>query len=194
MQRIFNPFFTTREPGKGAGLGLSVCYGIVSEHGGRIWAESEYGKGATFFVELPVTTKSPKPIMSPTGREGTLEHSIKIIVVDDDETVRTYISRALTNEGYLIDSASTAREALDKIRNNRYSLILLDIKMPDMDGKELYNKITEIATSIARRIVFITGDIMGSDTQKFFEDTQASYITKPFDSGQLKEIINLLVP
>jgi two-component system NtrC family sensor kinase len=186
MDKIFDPFFTTREVGQGTGLGLSLCYGIVNEHKGKIYAESKPGKGATFIVELPVVTEValPKPA-EPVVKKSKKAVKARILVVDDEQMVRDFINRVLTGEGHKIDTVDNAADALKKIESQKYNLILMDIKMPGMNGVGLYKSIQEISKSLAQRIVFTTGDVMGADTEKFLSEAKVARIDKPFDAEQL---------
>jgi PAS domain S-box-containing protein len=191
LERIFDPFFTTREIGQGTGLGLSLCYGIVAEHNGKIYAESKLGKGATFIMELPVITEAEQPKPSePVVEEPEKVAKAKILVVDDEQVIRDFVKRVLAGEGYEVETVNNAGDALKKIEGKRYNLVLIDIKMPGMDGMELYKRIQKIARSLARRVVFITGDIMGTATEKFLSETKAAHIDKPFNAEQLSREIN----
>jgi PAS domain S-box-containing protein len=188
MNRIFDPFFTTREVGQGTGLGLSLSYGIVAEHKGKIYVESKLGKGATFVVELPIVTefeplKPPEPVVE---EEPERAIQAKILVVDDEQVVRDLVKRVLADEGYEVDTEDNADDALKRIESKRYNLILLDVKMPGISGVELYGSIQKIARSLARRVVFITGDVMAEDTEKFLSETKALHIAKPFTAEQLR--------
>jgi len=187
MDRIFDPFFTTREVGQGTGLGLSLCYGIIAEHNGKIYAESKPGKGATFIVELPVVTEAelPEPV-EPVVEESEKVTKARILMVDDEQVVRELVKRVLGGEGYEVDTIDNAADALKMIADQRYNLILLDIKMPGMDGAELYRRIQKIAKSLARRVVFITGDIVSAATEKFLSETKVARIDKPFTAEQLR--------
>ncbi|MDD5313574.1 MAG: PAS domain S-box protein [Dehalococcoidia bacterium] len=193
LERIFDPFFTTRQVGQGTGLGLSVCYGIVSEHNGRIFAESKQGKGATFIVELPITTKDKQlefpETAAPEQRKAT---GAKILVVDDEPVVREFISKVLTEEGHQVDTVDNAEDALEMVRGKTYRIILLDIKMPGMSGIELFKRFQKMTPSLARKVVFVTGDVMGARTTAFLSKANSPYITKPFTAGQLNIEINRL--
>jgi CheY-like chemotaxis protein len=194
MDRIFDPFFTTREVGQGTGLGLSVCHGIITEHGGRIYAQSQLGKGATFIIELPMVTEPEQLILAePTAKEPQKMAKSKILVVDDEPMVRQVLTKVLTEEGHAVEAVGNADDALKMISNKRYSLILLDIKMPGMSGTELYQRIQKIASSLAKRVVFITGDATAADTQDFLAQTKVHYIKKPFDINKLKKEIDHLL-
>jgi CheY-like chemotaxis protein len=190
LERIFDPFFTTREVGQGTGLGLSICHGIIAEHDGRMWAESKPDKGATFIVELPIVTEARQLEMAePAAKEPQKAPRAKILVVDDEPSTLEFLSRLLTNEGHEVEAVSNAAEALEMIKNKRYGLILLDIRMPGVSGIELYRRMQKIALSLVKRVMFITGDVMGADTEAFLSRTKAPYLTKPFDVNQLKNRI-----
>jgi signal transduction histidine kinase/FixJ family two-component response regulator len=193
LMRIFDPFFSTREIGKGTGLGLSICHGIVAEHGGRIWAESKLSKGATFIVELPVVAEEKPPRRTKVASKLQRATKGKILVVDDEPVVRRLLSQILTEEGHEVEATDDGKDALNRIKSNRYNLILLDMKLPGMSGSELYGRVKEIAESLAQRVVFITGDVMGVDTEVFLARTGIPYIHKPFDVEQLKAEIGRLL-
>jgi PAS domain S-box-containing protein len=194
LGRIFNPFFTTREVGRGTGLGLSVCHGIISEHKGRIWAESTLGRGTTFILELPIVTKDKQSIpLEPTVEKPKKVTKAKILVIDDEPSIRQLVSRVLSKEGHEVETADNAEDALAMIKSKRYSLILLDIKTPGIGGIKLYKQLQEIASSLAKRVVFVTGDVMNKRSTDFLNKTKARYIMKPFDTEQLKTDINRIL-
>jgi PAS domain S-box-containing protein len=194
LGKIFNPFFTTREVGRGTGLGLSVCHGIISEHKGRIWAESTLGRGATFIIELPIITEDKQPISpEPTLEKPKEVPRAKILVVDDEPSIRQLVSRVLSKEGHEVEAVDNAEDALERIKSKRYSLILLDIKTPGIGGIKLYKQLQEIAASLAKRVVFVTGDVMNKRSTDFLNKAKAPYIIKPFDTEQLKRDINRIL-
>jgi len=191
IDRIFDPFFTTREVGQGTGLGLSICQGIIAEHGGQIYVKSKPGKGATLIVEVPVVSMAEQLELFKTDvDEPRKVAKARILVVDDEPTNLQYLSDVLAGEGHEVETVDIAADALKKIEEGGYDLVLLDIKMPGMSGIELYKRIQKVAPSLVDRVVFITGDVMGVDTTDFLFKTGASYITKPFKAGQLKGTIN----
>jgi PAS domain S-box-containing protein len=191
LDKIFNPFFTTKEVGKGTGLGLSICHGIITHHQGRIYAQSQPGKGATFVVELPIVADPSQPGRAEVNKkEPGKPRGAKILVVDDEAAILTFLNRLLTECGHSVETINNADTALKRLRTERYSLVLLDIKLPGMSGIELYHHIEEIAPALARRVIFITGDVMESSTRSFLEKTGVPYITKPLDIEVLKKTIN----
>ena len=193
LGKIFDPFFTTKQAGEGTGLGLSLCHGIITEHNGQIYAESEPGKGTTFIIELPAVAEEKEEELTGPADEPVKTAGARILVVDDEPTVLEFLSHLLAAEGHQVDTVDNSSDALEMIKSRRYSLILSDIKLPDMSGIELYQHIKKIAPSLTRRVVFITGDVTGSDTRKFLTENKAPYITKPFDIKQLKEELNRIL-
>ncbi len=114
----------------------------------------------------------------------------KILVVDDEPAVRGFLTKLLVGKGHEVDSVGSASDALTMIKSGRYGVILLDVKMPGMSGNELYKRVQKIAKSLAKRIVFVTGDTMGIDTKDFLARTGAHYISKPIDVENLMQAIN----
>ena len=192
LQKIFEPFFTTGEIGQGTGLGLSLCHGIVTEHNGKIYAESTLGKGTEFTVELPVggrlVEKSSEP-QAPTEQVGDIRRTkrAKILVVDDEESILHLLSNTLVEEGYIVETADNAEDALQRLNGRKYEAILLDIRLPGMSGIELYNILEDMDKSLVKRVILITGDILDSSTEAFMSSRKATYLTKPFDENLLKE-------
>jgi len=191
LDKIFNPFFTTKEVGKGTGLGLSICHGIITQHQGRIYAESELGKGATFVIELPIVAEPAQAGKARvTKKELQKPRGAKILVVDDEAAILTFLHRLLTDMGHSVETINNADTALERLNTERYSLILLDIKLPGMSGIELYQQIEKIAPALTRRVMFITGDVMEGTTRSFLEEAGVPHITKPIDIEELKKMMN----
>jgi signal transduction histidine kinase/CheY-like chemotaxis protein len=194
LDKIFDPFFTTKSAGEGTGLGLSICHGIIKAHNGRVYAKSKLGKGATFFVELPIVTEPEQlKFAEVPGEELGRVTRARIMVLDDEPGVCQFLSQALTEEGHNVETINNASVALERLKHEGYDLILLDIKMPGMDGIEFYKQVKKIASSLQRRVVFITGDIMSPNIQNFLNKTKAYYLSKPFDVEQLKKDINQIL-
>jgi CheY-like chemotaxis protein len=193
LERIFEPFFTTRAVGEGTGLGLSLCHGIVLGHKGRIYAKSKLGEGATFIVELPVVAKEAPTGSPESGDKAKKATRARILVVDDELAIRQLLSEELTDEGHYVDTAESAGEALYKLQNNNYGLILLDVRLRGMSGIKLYQLMGKMPRRLAKRVVFITGDVIGTDTREFLSETKATYISKPFSVAQLRKDVNRML-
>jgi len=191
LDKVFNPFFTTREVGDGTGLGLSICHGIITQHNGRIYAQSELGKGATFVVELPIVTKTGQLEKAEAVQEAPRQcRGAKILVVDDEKSILDFLKRLLTGQGYQVETVDGTRAALTRLRRERYDLILLDIKLPGKGGIWLHRHIEAMDPALAHRVLFITGDVMETTTREFLDKTKVRYIAKPLNLEQLKRDIN----
>jgi PAS domain S-box-containing protein len=154
--QIFEPFFTTKEKGKGTGLGLSMVVGIVQQSGGTVWVYSEPGKGTTFKIYLPITEQTEPTVSQapPAPRPGGSE---TILLVEDEPQVRTIARGILTRAGYTVLDAENGVAALKLVGgiNTPIDLVLTDLVMPEMNGRELVEKLTKIRPSI--KVLFMSG-------------------------------------
>ena len=194
IDRIFDPFFTTKEVGKGTGLGLSVCLGIVTAHGGNLYVESEKSKGAAFIIELPISVAEEidaeeEIVVAENSHRHRRKTSYSILIVDDEPGIRDILTRILSEIGYRTEGASDARSALTKIAENGYDLCIIDLKMPRISGRRLYEIIAERHPSAAEKVIFITGDTITPATQKFLDSTERPYLTKPFNPRVVVELV-----
>lgn len=181
--KIFDPFFTTKEVGKGTGLGLTVAYAIVQEHGGRIRLESMANRGASFFVELPVTGVKLAPTAAPTPEGQTSGGSV--LVVEDEAALAAAVTDALRDAGYVVDRAGDGEEALAKVSASTFDAVICDLKMPRLDGKAFYRILSASSPGLARRVVFVTGDVAGTDAEQFLEQSGCRWLAKPFRLADL---------
>ncbi len=118
---------------------------------------------------------------------------IKGLVIDDEEIILIYLKRLLSTWGYAADTINASQEAIDKIKKQDYHFILLDLKMPNINGELLYNMIAELKPYIVNRIIIITGDIANKSTASFLYETKAPILTKPIDSDKLKNTIDKII-
>jgi len=191
--KIFAPFFTTKDVGTGTGLGLSICYGIIRQHGGDIWADSIQGEGVTFHIELPILAPQVELDFFPQPSSPKLTSTRHILVVDDEPHIRNLLRRSLESERYMVDLANDGEEAWGKLGNLRYDCILLDLKMPRMSGRELYQLIHQTDEALSRKVIFISGDTVNQATHKFISRTGKPLVTKPFQLEELRSHIAKLV-
>jgi two-component system NtrC family sensor kinase len=186
--KIFDPFFTTKEVGKGTGLGLTVAYAIVQEHGGRIRLESHPSSGASFYVELPVTgTKLPPVPLTAAKPRDAAEAAAggSILVVEDEASLASAVVDALSDAGYQVDHAADGEMALEKINAQSFDAVICDLKMPRLDGKAFYRALEAAAPGLAKRVIFVTGDVAGTDAEGFLEESGCRWLAKPFRLGDL---------
>ncbi len=155
QERIFDPFYTTKEQGRGTGLGLATVYGIVKQHRGYIWVYSEVGRGTTFRVYVPVSGGVEKGEPEAGGFKGVPGGSETILVVDDQEDVRRLVADVLAALGYHALTAAGGEDALRAIADNRVDLVVSDVIMPGMTGPMLAERIKEISPET--RVVFMSG-------------------------------------
>jgi PAS domain S-box-containing protein len=156
-ERIFEPFFTTKEKGKGTGLGLSVVYGIVKQSGGAITVESEPGKGSRFRLLLPAVAAAPDAVDAPTPFVDGQQGHETILVAEDEEGVRGFVSNVLRSGGYTVLEAANGREALE-IAGRRLEpihLLLSDVVMPEVGGVELAERFSVARPEAA--VLMMTG-------------------------------------
>jgi len=184
--RVFDPFYTTKEVGKGTGLGLSVAYAIVQEHGGRIWLASERGAGASFFVELPVIGSQLQPTKPvPVAISLDAFKGLRALVVEDEPALATAVAEALGDAGFVVQRAGDGEEGLTRLTEGAFDLIVCDLKMPRIDGMQFYRAMAAATPTLARRVIFVTGAVAGTEAERFLEETGCRWLSKPFRLGDL---------
>ncbi|WGI20505.1 ATP-binding protein [Amylibacter sp. IMCC11727] len=195
LEKIFEPFFSTKDVGEGTGLGLSMAYGIVKQTGGFIFADSEVGKGSEFTILLPAHEGTSAPVEPKTDtRTGapTSLNGLSVLLVEDEAPVRTFASRALAMQGVRITEADSAEVALEKLSDPDLfvDIIVTDVVMPGMDGP------TWVAQAKADRpdvkVIFVSGYAEESFTTKYGEISNARFLPKPFSLKQLIEMVREL--
>jgi PAS domain S-box-containing protein len=200
--KVFDPFFTTKEVGQGTGLGLTVAYAIAREHGGRIWLESRSAgapgakadrtgsvtTGTSFFVELPISGQHLNPPAARAAQQPiSLEafKGLRVLVVEDEPALAQAVAEALSDAGFKVDRAGDGEEGLTRLTEANYDLIVCDLKMPRIDGMQFYRAMAAATPGLARRVIFVTGDVAGTDAERFLEETGCRWLSKPFRLGDL---------
>jgi two-component system, cell cycle sensor histidine kinase and response regulator CckA len=192
--RIFEPFFSTKEVGMGTGLGLSTVYGIIKQTGGFIYVDSDVGKGTTFRIFLPRHVLTPDEIFSVPGhapvaeaaRPAPADHTGQgtILLVEDEEGLRGLNARGLASRGYTVCEASNGAEALALIEEGQQvDLVVSDVVMPEMDGPTLLKELRKRDPEL--KIIFVSGYAEEAFAKNLPEGGQFAFLAKPFTLKQL---------
>ncbi len=190
LKRIFEPFFTTKKEGEGTGLGLSAAYGIIKEHNGFIKVESDHGVGTTFKILLPIyecMEEEKENCSESTRGQGT------ILLADDEEIVRITLQKILEYLGYKVITTKNGAEAINVFKQKRESIdiIILDMTMPIMDGKEAFKHIRDIDQEIS--VIILTGYINEHTLKLMRNIGNFSLVNKPFQKDELSKILSELL-
>jgi len=183
VKRIFEPFFTTKEKGKGTGLGLAMVYGVVQRHGGTVRVSSEPGKGSTFKIYIPA---SGKPETEENGKKRIMRgRNEAILVVDDEEIARSLAKDALESCGYRVLLAENGVEAIDIYQENNDSLglVILDMVMPKMGGRDTFLKLKELNGEV--KAILVTGYRRNEEANEIMRNGAKAFIQKPFQLDEL---------
>jgi CheY-like chemotaxis protein len=192
--RVFDPFFTTKEYGQGTGLGLSVSFGIVQEHGGRIELMHSGEEGTRFRVILPLVAEEDhiKEIsealesISSAPLEGR-----RVLVAEDEPALLEIYDRVLRAAGATVTLAHDGEEAWTRISEDDfdYDLIVTDLRMPNLNGQQLYERTAEERPDLLRRFVFTTGDLAREDTLEFLEGLPNRILSKPLQIDTVRRVL-----
>ncbi len=183
MEKLFEPFYTTKEVGKGTGLGLSIVYGIIKQHDGSVLVSSEPDKGTTFNIYLPLMegrivreeAKMPAPLA------GGME---TLLVAEDEEMVRVFLKRILERAGYRVIVAGDGEEAVARFKeHDDIALVLSDVVMPRKNGKEILEEIRKLKPEM--KAIFISGYTADIIHKKGILEEGVEFITKPFTKNDL---------
>ncbi|MBI4635017.1 MAG: GAF domain-containing protein [Candidatus Rokubacteria bacterium] len=188
LPRVFEPFFTTKEVGAGTGLGLSVSYGIVQEHGGRLSVESVPGS-TVFTVELALgVVEERRPEPTPPFEALTVDGRLAL-VVEDEPGVLDLVVTLLGQTGWRVDVASGGKAGLARVRRRRYDVIVSDMRMPEGGGEDFYRVAAAEDPALARRFIFITGDTANPEAWRFLREVNVPVIEKPFQPALFLDVV-----
>jgi CheY-like chemotaxis protein len=188
MERLFTPFVTTKPKGVGTGLGLAICRDIVHGFGGEISASTELGRGTTFRVRLPVSSSRRSVAVEATRAPLCSPRRGRVLVLDDDPVVLSTIKRALSRE-HDVTVHADPRQALGELaRSDQFDLVLCDLMMPVMGGREFLESAVRLAPQIAHKTVFLTGGAFTPEARQFLEENRNRCLPKPFDLHLLREL------
>lgn len=188
LDRVLEPFFTTKAKGRGTGLGLSVAHGIMARHHGSIGIRSELGQGATFSLYLPVSHRAPD-VLPITGPAGLADQGRRILFVDDDQLVRHAWSALLARQGWEVTRSRDGEEAwhIFSQMGNQWDVVLTDLTMPRLDGLGLAERIW--ATQAPPPVVLMSGNVSGEDVARLLKSGFAAVLHKPVDASELESVL-----
>lgn len=186
--RVFEPYFTTKPTGIGLGVGLAVSLGIVEAHGGTLTVDCPIEGGAVFTIELPVGAVDATSNDAEASWKGSASQR-SILIVDDEAEIRETLSEILTGARHRVVTVNSGREALERMATEHYDVILTDIRMPDLDGRALYQEIERRWPGHAGRVVFVTGDTLASALPQFVSDSGRPVIEKPFLPSEVRRVV-----
>ncbi len=219
VRRVFDPFFTTKAVGKGVGLGLSVCFAIVRDHGGAIRVSSEPGRGAVFTVEIPAA--SPEALAEAGRAEAPADHaplgsgavasiagSVKnateaaarrpagprVLIAEAEPHVQDVLVELLAGLGYRADTADTGESALAKIGSQEYEAVIADFEMPSLGGRVLLDTLGSLKPKLRRRVIFLASDPARPQLLEFASTTGNLLMGKPFRLDAMREALRRLFP
>jgi two-component system cell cycle sensor histidine kinase/response regulator CckA len=199
VDKIFEPFFSTKEVGKGTGLGLSTVYGIVKQTGGFVYVDSEPGKGTSFRIFLPRHRPEQEVAAEPQAANGAAKEAAAgppkpradltgqgtILLVEDEEGLRSLNARGLRSRGYSVIEASNGIEAMEALdeKNGAVDLVVSDVVMPEMDGPTLLKEMRRRNPNL--KIIFVSGYAEDAFEKSLPEKEQFAFLPKPFTLAQL---------
>jgi two-component system cell cycle sensor histidine kinase/response regulator CckA len=196
MAKIFEPFFSTKDVGKGTGLGLSTVYGIVKQTGGYIFPDSTPGKGTVFRVYLPRHVPEPEPaveveptasaqVQAKTERSRDLTGTGRVLLVEDEDSVRNFAVRALKRQGYEVIEATTGLEALELVATETkpIDIVVSDVVMPEMDGPTMLTEMRKTRPDL--KVIFVSGYPDDRFKTSLDPDAHYAFLAKPFSLPQL---------
>jgi CheY-like chemotaxis protein len=190
--RIFDPFFTTKPMGVGTGVGLSLSHGIITAHGGTIILENPPEGGARFVITLP-SVPAAIPSATDIPETETPDASHTILIVDDEPEVAAMLSDILRRARHRTTIVHSGNAALTQLAATDYDLILSDLHMPDLNGLDLYRHVQTFHPHLLERLVFITGDVLGSTVRGFLAETGAPSLEKPVIPREVLSLVRRLL-
>jgi signal transduction histidine kinase/FixJ family two-component response regulator len=188
-RRVFDPFFTTREVGKGIGLGLSVCYAIVGDHGGVIKLAEGKGTGATFVIELPAAATTATAAGETRTAAGPAAPGLRVLVADPEAHVQDLLVDLLGGMGYRVDTADNGDGALAKIRAGQYDALIADWALGRLDGARLLEVLRAERPDLSRRVIFLASDTASPRLIEFASNSGSLVLGKPFDLETLRSAL-----
>ncbi|MGK0204267.1 MAG: signal transduction histidine kinase/ActR/RegA family two-component response regulator, partial [Planctomycetota bacterium] len=197
---VFEPFWTTKRPSHGTGLGLAVVDAIVHAHSGKLEIEDADGGGALFLVTWPwrsptnVDSLLPATRIEPVMQQSSVDHCRRLLIIDDESLVRATIRRHAEISGWHVDDVESAEDGLSRLMagTTPYDAIVCDMRMPGMSGAEFHDELEKRDSQLLDHTLFVTGDLASNDAVEFTRRCRSSVLVKPFMPSELMERLNSL--
>lgn len=193
-ERLFQPFFTTKAEGLGTGLGLSVSRSLLREHGGDLLLENNGQPGASFRLSLPISGAPEPDVETAEAPAGTDSQAMRLLVVDDEPELASLMRETLEVAGYEVATAEDGAVALALLMEARFDAIVSDLRMPEVDGAELWRAVQALQPALAARMLFVTGDILSPAAADFLKECGCPALEKPFQPDDLLAAVRRLEP
>jgi PAS domain S-box-containing protein len=187
--RVFEPFFTTKEVGSGTGIGLAFCHRIIETHGGTLTVTSKPKVSTAFFLRLPISDHVEPATAEVQSEAADSGDGLEILVIDDEPDVADLIAEILINEGHAVTIAQSGARGLSLVEEGDYALILSDLNMPELNGSELFDRLSISNPELVERLAFITGDTMSPRAREFLGESGRPYLEKPIRPEELRNLV-----
>jgi signal transduction histidine kinase/CheY-like chemotaxis protein len=191
LRQVFDPFFTTKPVGEGTGLGLSLCIGIIEAHDGRMTVDNVPTSGARFTIELPLG-HHVEAMEDRSSRSGPARPA-DILVIEDEPALRSVFVEVLTLHGHRTVAVATGRAAIESLGRDTHELVILDLRLPDIDGKAVWQWITRHRPALAERVIFMTGDTLSPGSHRFLQEAGRPILAKPVTMDELRRMVDTVL-
>ncbi len=192
QERIFEPYFTTKNEAVGTGLGLAVSRAVAREHGGELHLEPT-PRGASFLLELPLQAASAPAAAAAVPAAAAAAVAQQLLVVDDEPEIADLMRSMLEAAGFEVATAESGAVALAMLAEKRFDAIVSDLRMPDFDGAALWREVSARQPHLARRMLFVTGDTLSPGARRFLADSGCDSLDKPFTKADLLQRVRTLL-
>jgi len=168
---------------------VAISLGIVREHEGRIWAENAPQGGARFVIDLPIAAPRGTGEFLSTPATQPVTDRLHVLVVDDEASVRVALQRYLSSRGHEVETTASGKEALARMREDAFDAVIIDMRMPDLSGEQLFGELKARDPSYVERVIFTTGQLVDDGVRGFLASTGRPCVPKPFEFSAFDQVL-----